>query len=224
MLKKMLLALVIVCGIAVLVFAYLIAKQHRDAAYLIKVLQQVQVGHSRIEDIAPDLRSVGAVAGVRGGMCEAELNGPASSTTRHSPGASSGSPSAQSSHQRCGYNVFLGNKVLHTLRLAPQTGISVSIETNDGTVDQVFLTCWVGEFANIGLVDFLQVAGKRPECGQETCIQRSYGSDRAVVKVRIQVADDVPAAERNRLLSINTHCLSKIGGCKNAAELLPISE
>jgi hypothetical protein len=105
------------------------------------------------------------------------------------------------------------------------TSISVNIDANEGIVDQVLLFYHMGDFGNSGLVQVIQQApGKATSCGRATCVQRSYGSDGAVVKIRIQIAADAPSAERNHLLNINTRCFSKIVGCKNARELLPISE
>lgn len=59
---------------------------------------------------------------------------------------------------------------------------------------------------------------------EDTCVGRFYNSDHAVGRLNVQVSADAPSTERNRLLNFNTHCLSKIGGCKNASELLPIGD
>jgi hypothetical protein len=223
--KRLALIFLFVCGTAVLVTAYLIVKPQRDATRLLQVLEQVQIGHTRIKDIAPALRSAGAVAGVKGGNCEADLNGPLRTKALHPTESNGGSPLPAELQRVCGYSLSVDNKFLHRLRLAPLTNIAVAIDATDGTVDQIILFYATGEFGNIGLVHFIQsIAGKATACGLDTCVWRSYGSDGVVVKIRIQVAADAPSTERNRLLSINTHCLSKIGGCKNASELLPISE
>jgi len=225
MLKRVLLTLVVICGLAVLVMAYLIVRPQRDAARFIRILELVQVGHTRIEDIAPALRSAGAVAGVKGGKCEADLTGPMPTKALHPTESNGGSPLPAELQRVCGYSLSVDNKFLHRLRLAPLTDIAVAIDATDGTVDQIILFYATGEFGNIGLVHFIQsIAGKATACGLDTCVWRSYGSDGAVVKIRIQIAADAPSAERNRLLSINTQCFSKIGGCKNASELLPIGD
>jgi hypothetical protein len=223
--KRLALIFLFVCGTAVLVTVYLIVKPQRDATRLLQVLEHVQIGHTRIEEIAPALRGAGAVAGVRDGTCEADLSGSLRSKALHPTESNGGSPSPAGLQRACGYSLSVDNKFLHRLRLAPLTNIAVTIDATDGTVDQIILFYATGEFGNIGLVHFIQsIAGKATACGQDTCVWRSHGSDGAVVKIRIQVSADAPAVERNRLLSINTHCLSKIGGCKNAGELLPSSE
>jgi hypothetical protein len=219
--KRLLLILIFVCGIAVSLTAYVVAKEQRDAAHLIKVLEQVQVGHTQIEDIAPSLHSARTAAASNDEGCEAN--------SRHSkvssPAETGGGGSPLPAGHLCGYDLVVMNRVLHGLRLAPVTGIVANVETNNGIVDQLLIFYQLGDFGNIGLVDFIQVApGKATNCGRATCVERSYGSDGAVVKIRIQVAADAPSAERNRLLNFNTRCISKIGGCKNASELLPISE
>ena len=223
--KRMAFMLFSVCGIAVLAAAYLTIKPQRDAARVIRVLEQVQIGHTRIEDIAPALRREGAVAGVRGGKCEADLSGSLHTNASHPPESEGGSSVTAELHPVCGYGLFVENKFLHELKLAPITNIAVSIEASGGIVDQIILFYATGEFGNIGVVHFIQSApGKGTTCGRETCVGRFYGSDRAVVRLNVQVSADALPAERNHLLSINTRCFSKIGGCKNASDLLPVSE
>jgi hypothetical protein len=222
--KRLLFVLTFVCCISILVMAYLIAKPQRDAAHLVRLLEQVQVGRTRIEDIAPALRSAGAVAGVKGGKCEADLNRPLVSQTPRSSDRNGGSPLPGDGESECGYNMFVDNKLLHGLKLASRTDISIAIGTSDGTVNQILFFYQVGEYANIGLVKFIQVASKASTCGRDTCVRRFYGSDGALIKLEVWVSADAPSAERNRLLSIDTSCFSRIGGCKNASELLPISE
>jgi hypothetical protein len=39
--------------------------------------------------------------------------------------------------------------------------------------------------------------------------------------IQIDASPSASAAERNKFLDFNTSCLSKIGGCKDAQELLP---
>jgi hypothetical protein len=60
--RVILLTAILACGLASSVVAYSIASPQRDVTRLIRVIEQAQVGHTRIEDIAP----AGAVAGVRG--------------------------------------------------------------------------------------------------------------------------------------------------------------
>jgi hypothetical protein len=223
--KRLPLVLTSVCGISFLVMAFLMAKPQRDADRLVQVLERVQVGRTRIEDIAPALRRAGSVEGVKGGECEADLNGPPRTKAPHPTDGNGGSPSPAELQPVCGYALLVENKFLHGLKLAPITNIAVSIEASGGTVDQIILWYATGEFGNIGVVHFIQsVAGKVTTCGRDTCVGRSYGSDGAVVRLNVQASADAPSIERNRLLQLNTRCLSKIGGCKNASELLPISE
>jgi hypothetical protein len=123
--RKVVLTLIFVCAIAVLVMAYLTVKPQRDSAHLIRVLEQVQVGHTRIEDIAPALRSAGAVAGVKGGKCEADLTGPSTPKRSLSPDSGGGSSLPTDSEGVCGYNLSLSNDFQHGMRLAPITSISL---------------------------------------------------------------------------------------------------
>ena len=222
-LKRLLLILIVVCGITVLAAVYLIVKPQRHAARVIQVLEQVQIDHTRIEDIAPALRRAGAVAGVKSGKCEVDLNGPRDPKTSRSPASNGGSPLPAELERVCGYNLDVDNKFLHKLGLAPATTISVNIDASDGIVDQILFFLYIGEWAHIGTLHFIQIVpGRATTCGQDTCFERYYS--KGSPRIDIQVSADAPSAERNRLLNFNTRCFSKIGGCKDLRELLPIAE
>jgi hypothetical protein len=125
---------------------------------------------------------------------------------------------------RSNYQLALTNKFLHNLRLAPLTGIVINIGTDAGTIDEIEVFWSIGEFGSTAQVQFFQVMGHTPECGRNICVHRLDQSDGRPSKIQAMVSPTATAAERNRLLDFNIGCLSKIGGCKDARELLSISD
>jgi hypothetical protein len=131
-----------------------------------------------------------------------------------------GSPQGSSS----GYGLTLKNGLLHSLKLAPISGITVSIGADKGIVDEILVFSAIGESGNTADVRFSQVANHEPECGQNVCVRRWNGQDGRAWRILIDVSPGAPPAERNRFLNFNTSCISRIGGCKDARELLPLSD
>lgn len=120
----------------------------------------------------------------------------------------------QSYHQ-----LVVTNKLLHSMRLAPLAAIVVNITADHGTVNSLAVTFAVGESGSTAPVHVFQVKGYLPGYGGNICIR-----DGSPTKVDITVSPTASSDERNRFLDLNTYCFSKIGGCKDAHELLPISE
>jgi hypothetical protein len=125
---------------------------------------------------------------------------------------------------RSNYQVVLTNKFLHALKLAPVAGVIVNIGADKGIIDEMQIFWEIGESGNTAEVRFFQVASHEPECGRNVCVRRRNGQNGRPWRIQIDASSSAPPAERNRFLSFNTSCLSKIGGCKDAGELLPISE
>jgi hypothetical protein len=122
---------------------------------------------------------------------------------------------------RSGYGLTLRNDLLHSLKLAPIAGVTVDIGADKGIIDEMQIYWAIGESGNTAEVRFFQVASHEPECGQKVCVRRWNGQDGRPWKIQVDASPTTPPAERNRFLSFNTACLSRIGGCKDARELLP---
>jgi hypothetical protein len=75
------------------------------------------------------------------------------------------------------------------------------------------------DFGYIANIIYRQIKG-HPDCGRETCVQKINHSPGVVVTV----SSSVPLAERNHFLALNTACFARVGGCKNARDLLPVPE
>jgi len=56
--------------------AYQVDKPRRDAERLIHTLEWVQLGHTRIEELAPALRGAGLTATSKWKQCQADLSRP----------------------------------------------------------------------------------------------------------------------------------------------------
>jgi hypothetical protein len=122
---------------------------------------------------------------------------------------------------RSNYQVVLTNKFLHASRLAPLAGVIVNIGADRGIIDEMQIFWEIGEDGNTAEVRFFQVATHEPECGRNVCVRRWNGQNGRLWGIQIDASPTAPAAERNRFLNFNAACLSKIGGCKDAEELLP---
>jgi hypothetical protein len=117
--------------------------------------------------------------------------------------------------------IVLTNKFLHAFKLAPVAGVFVHIGADKGIIDEMQIFWEIGESGNTAEVRFFQVANHEPECGRNVCVRRRNGQNGRLWKIQIDASPTVPAAERNRFLNFNAACLSRIGGCKDAGELLP---
>jgi hypothetical protein len=122
---------------------------------------------------------------------------------------------------RSNYTFFRRNDLLHRLRLAPVAGVMVHIGAEQGVIDEIQIFWEIGESGSAAQVRFFQVGNHEPECGKQICVRRRNGQDRRPWMIQIDASPSASAAERNKFLDFNTSCLSKIGGCKDAQELLP---
>lgn len=222
--KQRVIILISIAGMVVLMGGYLATKPQRDAKHLIQILQQVQVGHTRIEELAQTLRGAGVSATSKGGNCQKDLSSPFAPKSLRPPVSNGGSSLSGGLESKCNYQLVVINKLLHGLRLAPIAGVVADIGTSGGTVDALLVFSTIGENGEIAAVNFSQVEGQVTWCGRDICVRRWNQSDGAPMRIAIAVSPDASLVERNRLLRLNTSCLSKIGGCKDARELLPISD
>jgi hypothetical protein len=122
---------------------------------------------------------------------------------------------------RSGYQASLTNEFLRRLKLAPIAGVIANIGADKGIIDEMQIFWEVGESGNTADVRFYQVANHEPECGRKICVKRGNGQNGRPWRIQIDASPSVSGAERNRFLDFSTSCLSRIGGCKDAGELLP---
>lgn len=207
--KHQVITLACLLGIIVLMTLwYVISKPRRDADHLLQALQHVQVGQTHAGELTQIFRETGVAGASPKGTCPPDV---------------SSSPSAGAPGAECNYQLSVTNKFLNRLRLAPVAGIVANIGISGGTVTELQMFSSIGEYGNTADVQFFQVEGHPTECGRLSCVRRLNASDGAPWKILITVSSAAPLAERNSLLGLRTSCFSKIGGCKNVRELLPIS-
>ncbi len=120
------------------------------------------------------------------------------------------------------YSLLLKNDLLYHLKLAPIAGVMIHIGAEKGIIDEIQIFWEIGESGNTAEVRFFQVANYEPECGRNVCVRHRNGQNGRPWRIQIDASPTAPSAERNRFLSFNTSCLSRIGGCKDAGELLPV--
>ncbi len=112
------------------------------------------------------------------------------------------------------------NSVLSYLHLAPQTVMLMNAKTGGGVVNLVVVRAWVGrdlEFANISIREFDTDHGG---CGgASVCVIPTTST----MATTVFFAPKIPPAKRAHLLSLNTWCLAKLGGCKSSREFFPVA-
>jgi hypothetical protein len=134
--------------------------------------------------------------------------------------------------------------------LAPLSGIIGNITTNDKVVTGIgfhsdisvgtMADCGPGStscnFDYLASIDVGQSLGPACRdarhnaiidncCNQPICARRINITPPGYPNgVMIGVSASAPISERNRVFALNTGCFSKIGGCKNERDLLPIPE
>ena len=246
--RRWILVTLTVAGLLASSLWYLITNPQREAARFIRVLQRVQVGQTSTKELS-DLIDGSRLGGVRL-VCSPDLErlakqpptvGTPYPTTPGDPGTLVW---AGPGPYECRYDFTVTNALLHRLRLAPLSGMTGNIITNDKVVTGIGFhsDISVGNLANCNIgstnCDFGYVAhidvGQRMErmrlnahryCDQPICMKRINITPPGYPNgVMIDVSASAPISERNRVFALNTSCFTKIGGCKSEQDLLPISE
>ena len=118
--------------------------------------------------------------------------------------------------------VRLDNRLLYWLHLVPPTQLTVSIEMREKSLRGIFV------------VMTTQANGSASAWVQETFIGTTRSTDRRALyvddrldgsgrpwKTTVELTSEVSPAEKEKAFSVDARCLVKIGGCRNAAEILP---
>lgn len=116
------------------------------------------------------------------------------------------------------FEVSERNRLLGYLHLAPPTVIGMNAKVSNGIISLVSVEAWVGvdrEFATIFIHEF---DTHQTGCGDVlVCIKPTSSTNTTTVFF----VPGVPQTEREHLLSLNTWCLSKPGGCKSSRQFFP---
>jgi hypothetical protein len=121
---------------------------------------------------------------------------------------------------KCSYAVWIDNHSLATLHLAPLSQIIASVNLENGVVAEVLIYGIVVRHNNAEIWITWQQMVHAPGCEQSPCARfrrrNDSGSD-------LWAATLIYGGPGNHLgNAINVNCLSRIGGCKDAAEFMPL--
>lgn len=125
------------------------------------------------------------------------------------------------SPEYCEFKFFFYNAWMKRLRLAPPTWLRAQVVVRMGRVDykQVELSSGKGiAFYSAVVMEFLSLP--RPFEDKNYHVGRKLSSD-IKWRVIINMTPHASAKEREQAYAFNLSCLTRLGGCKDAAELLP---
>lgn len=119
----------------------------------------------------------------------------------------------------CGYTVGLSNRVLAALHIAPYTEIQSYFWTKDGVLFRNMLDYTTRVDPHHSIVSHVQIdfcAG----C-QAFSIHPWDAASPPDTNGIVEIGNEASTQDRRIVLSLNTACLTAMGGCKTVADLLP---
>ena len=123
--------------------------------------------------------------------------------------------------EMCMYSSGRTNQMLSTFHLAPRMAVSTAVLVQDGTVIQVWFYIMQ---QGLDPISITQSAKMPAGCSSGSlCVVPPPKLIKSIRGVRIALTNE--SEYRNRFPEMmNTTCLSRIGGCKSYAELLPFTK
>ena len=120
------------------------------------------------------------------------------------------------------YEVRLDNRLLYWLHLVPPTQLAVSVEMQEKSLRGVFVVMTTESNGSASAwVQETFVGATRSRDQKELYVDaRRDGSGRPW-KTTVELTSQVPPAEREKAFAVETRCLVRIRGCRDAAEILP---
>lgn len=116
------------------------------------------------------------------------------------------------------YGVTYQNRLLRYLHLAPPTILLMNVRIVGGVVAGITVRGDVGTYREFAKISIDERDAHQTNCGDvPVCIQQTSSTMETIVFVR----PTTPLARREQLLSLNTWCLAKLGGCRSNRELFP---
>lgn len=116
------------------------------------------------------------------------------------------------------FGILRRNRALEYVHLSPATVVLFHADTKGGLVTLIEVWAWVGEhheYANIGIQEF---DTHNTGCGDVSECVKPYSS---TMLTSVFFVPSTALARREHLLSLNSWCLAKIGGCKSSREFFP---
>jgi hypothetical protein len=130
--------------------------------------------------------------------------------------------------QDCALGLIAENKLLRRLRLSPPTVADAGVGFKNGTASEIYIYFTVskrnshrGSLDATGVV--VRESADRPwacDTHFDLLLHKRYGVGEVDV-ANIAMNPCVLPEDRAKALSVNTGCLTKIGGCKKVEDLLP---
>ena len=119
----------------------------------------------------------------------------------------------------CAYTVVLSNRVLAALHIVPYTEMKSYFSVRDGVVlgNMVDYTTTINNRYNV--VSHVQIDFCK---GCQTFAIHPWDQSSPLdTNGLVEIGSEASAQNRRTVLSLNTRCLTKVGGCDSIADLLP---
>lgn len=121
---------------------------------------------------------------------------------------------------KCSYAVRIDNHILVKLHLAPLSQLIASVNLENGIVSEVLIYGTVIRHNNAETWITWQQIAHAPDCEQAPCVKFRRRNEKGPA---LWAATLIYGGPGNHLgNAINVNCLSRIGGCKDAAEFMPL--
>ena len=122
--------------------------------------------------------------------------------------------------ESCVYVSRLNNHLLASLRLSPATELIIAVTEEKGMVSDIWIHGTVVSNRTVAMVTAQQAVVEPVNCDQNPCVKMAYesgtGDDLAWAGILyVGNGNEISTA-------VNPGCLSKIGGCQNANEFMPM--
>ena len=119
----------------------------------------------------------------------------------------------------CLYSVVLSNRVLAVLHVVPDTEMQSYFWTRDGAVVRNMLNYTTEVNRRYRLFSHVQISFCKG-C-QIVAVHPWDAASRLDTNGLIEIGSDASDQSRRTVLSINTGCLTRFGGCRSVVDLLP---
>jgi hypothetical protein len=125
------------------------------------------------------------------------------------------------SSRGCGYFFSFDNGWLHRLHLAPRTSFTCTLAVSDGVLDyrRVFLTSGNTSAVFGAFID--ERLSSPPGIPEPFHASLQTEGSGARWRVHVDMTADATSEQHKMAYAVNLGCLSKLGGCSDAQELLP---
>jgi hypothetical protein len=117
----------------------------------------------------------------------------------------------------CGYQVLLSNRVLAALRLAPYAVLRSSFWARNGVIESNLLEFWTHSHDRWVLF-YVEVK----YCHQcDSFVVVPWNDTRPPVTGSVEIGSSSTTGMKGIALSLNTRCLTRLGGCATIADVAP---